>query len=353
MRVLMLTPYPPMRGGIASYGGQAVEHLRGQGHEVAVASPEPSDAEYVLDVRERGSGRSLRKLVRGFDRLVVQFQPELLGDPGSGRAARGWALLRLTAGVRAARSVELYVHEVDPGQGMLAPLVRAITRPLFAAADVVNVHTKRESDDLSRAFKIDKSRIRIVSQGEYLRPRTSATQAAARAVLGVPGDRPVFLAIGFLHPRKGFDLAIRGFAEMRSDRARLYVVGSMWRDDDVARDHVRELRSLADQTAGVQLREGYLSDEDFDRWIVAADVLVLPYRVGWSSNVMERGLLYDRPVIMSDVGGMSEQGTRRRGVTLFRDEGELVRALREAEAKILTGSGGAAPMGRGDQPSSH
>ena len=79
---------------------------------------------------------------------------------------------------------------------------------------------------------------------------------------------------------------------------------------------------------GPELRFGYLSDEDFDRWIVASDALVLPYRDGWSSNVMERGILYDRPVIMSNVGGMSEQGTNRPGVTLVDDDTALLAALR-------------------------
>jgi glycosyltransferase involved in cell wall biosynthesis len=324
-----------MRGGIAVYGGQAVEHLRSQGDEVVVASPEPSDAEYVLDVRKRGSGLRLARLVRGFDRLVVQFQPEMLGDPGTTRIARGRALLRLAAGLRAARNAELCVHEVDPGTGALAPLLRALVRPLFAAADLLTVHTEREREDLWRLFKIDKQRIRVVSQAEYLQPRTKMTQAAARAALELPADQPLFVAIGFLHPRKGFDRAIRGFAQMQSERARLYVVGSMWRADEVSRTHVDELRRLADQTRGVEVREGYLSDEEFDQWIVAADALVLPYRVGWSSNVMERGLLYERPVITWDVGGMSEQGTERRGVTLVSDEAGLVSALRQAEGELL------------------
>jgi glycosyltransferase involved in cell wall biosynthesis len=335
MRVLVLSPYPPMRGGIAAYGGQAVEHLRSEGAEVVVASPEPSDAEYVLDVRQRGTGRRLARLARQFDRLVVQFQPEMLGAPGSGRVARGRALLRLAAGLRASHSAELYVHEVDYGTGPLAPLLRTLVRPVLASADLLTVHTEREREDLSRWFRIDKGRIRVVSQGEYLQRRTEANQAAARAALGLPADQPLFLAIGFLHPRKGFDRAIRGFAQLRSARTRLYVVGSMWREDDVSREHVRELRRLADEAPGVEVREGYLSDEEFDRWIVAADTLVLPYRVGWSSNVMERGLLYERPVIMWDVGGMSEQGTQRRGVTLVGDEVELVGALRKAEGVLL------------------
>jgi glycosyltransferase involved in cell wall biosynthesis len=334
MRVLMVTPYPPMRGGIAAYGGQAAAHLRRAGDEVVVASPEPSDAEYVVDVRDRGAGVRLAKLARQFDRVVVQFQPEMLGDPGSTRLARARALLRLVLALRAARCVELYVHEVDYGTGPLAPLLRLLVRPFFASANVIAVHTEREREDLARWFKVDKRRIRVVSQGEYLQRRTAENRAAARAALGLAADQPLFLAIGFLHPRKGFDRAIRAFARLPSPRARLYVVGSMWREDDASSAHMLELRLLAGKTPGAEVREGYLSDVEFDRWIVAADVLVLPYRVGWSSNVMERGLLYDRPVIMWDVGGMSEQGARRRGVTLVENEGELVEAMRQAEGEF-------------------
>ena len=54
---------------------------------------------------------------------------------------------------------------------------------------------------------------------------------------------------------------------------------------------------------------------------------MLPYRAGWSSNVMERGLLYDRPVVMSRVGGMAEQAVNRPGVTLVDDDAGLVDAV--------------------------
>ena len=112
-RVFMLSPYPPMRGGIAVYGGQLAARLRANGDAVIVASPEPSSADCVLDVRRRGAGIELARLVKRFDRVVIQFQPEMLGDPGTSRFNRGWALLRLAAGIRAAPRKELYVHEVD------------------------------------------------------------------------------------------------------------------------------------------------------------------------------------------------------------------------------------------------
>ena len=130
---------------------------------------------------------------------------------------------------------------------------------------------------------------------------------------------------------------------MAPEGALLYVVGSVWREDDGSRAYMDELRRLAHETPGAELREGYLSDEEFDRWIVASDLLVLPYRLGWSSNVMERGLLYDRPVIMSRVGGMAEQGEDRPGVTLVDDDEALVEALRDAVGELARDSSGSPP----------
>jgi glycosyltransferase involved in cell wall biosynthesis len=135
----------------------------------------------------------------------------------------------------------------------------------------------------------------------------------------------ILVSLGFLQPNKGFDRAIRAFRAV--DGAQLFVVGSVWREHEARRGYVDELRRLAAETPGAELRETYLSDEDFDRWIVAADALVLPYVEGWSSNVMERGLLYDRPVIMSRLGGMAEQGADRRGVTLVADDAALAEAI--------------------------
>jgi glycosyltransferase involved in cell wall biosynthesis len=317
-----------MRGGISTYADQEAASLRGDGHEVVVASPERSLAEHVIDVRKRGAGLRLAILARRHDRLVVQFQPEMLGEPGSPRRVRAASLLRLAVGIAAARSCEIRVHEVDYGAGPLAPVFRALARRVWLLADVLTVHTERERRDFAAAFDVPADRIGVVSQGAYLRRWTDADQVAARNALDLPDGPVIFLAIGFLQPNKGFDRAIRAFAELPSGDARLYVVGSTWRDDDLSSGHIAELRRLADETPGVELREGYLADAEFDAWIVAADALVLPYRQSWSSSVMERGLLYARTVIVTRVGGMAEQGTDRSHVTLVDDDDGLCDAMR-------------------------
>jgi len=324
-----------MRGGISSYAGQWATRLREEGHQVVLASPEPSDANLVLDVRRRRSGVRLVRLARRCDRLIVQFQPEMLGEPDASRRNRAAALLRLGAGMWAARSCELCIHEVDYGRGTLAPLLRFAARLVWQLADVLTVHTERERRDFAGTFRIREDKIRVVGQGAHLLRRADMDQAAARAALGLPASEALLLSIGFLQPHKGFDRAVRAFAELSPKHARLYVIGSIWREDSISMGYVEKLRRVAAETLGVELREGYLQDAEFDRWIVAADALVLPYRRGWSSNVMERGLLFDRPVIMARVGGMAEQGSARPGVTLFSTGVELRDAMRRAIDEAL------------------
>jgi glycosyltransferase involved in cell wall biosynthesis len=332
--MLMLTFYPPMRGGISVYGRQAVTGLRERGHDVIVASPEASDADYVIDLTTRGAGRALARLTRRSDRLIVQFHPELLGPPDSRRLTRALGLLRLAAGLRAARSSELCVHEMVYGAGPTARLQRVLAGPVWKLADEITVHTEREREDLAEGFRIPKERIRVVSQGRDMVRHADDDRRGARAALGLPQDRVVLLAIGFLQPHKGFDRAIRAFAQVPHEGAQLYVVGSAWREDPDSSAHLAKLRRLARDTPDTELREGYLDDAQFDRWIVAADLLVLPYRHGFSSNVMERGLLYERPMVVSGSSGMAEQAADRRGVTVVGDDSELVGELRALLADL-------------------
>ena len=67
VRILMVSPYPPIRDGIASYTVQEVAALLDAGHEVEVLSPWPSAAHHHLalprptrSVRAREARPSLR-----------------------------------------------------------------------------------------------------------------------------------------------------------------------------------------------------------------------------------------------------------------------------------------------------
>jgi glycosyltransferase involved in cell wall biosynthesis len=343
VRILVVSPYPPARDGIAAYTVQEVKRLRAEGHDVEVCSPWPSAAHHHLDLRRARGGLALARRARAYDRLVVAFHPEVFfpqpSTPGQ-RAAR-WAALAAALG--AARRGEVVVHEF-PHAGPETPSERAAARAMWRAADRIAVHTARERDELAMAFGLTAGRIEVIGHGAHFERRTRATRAEARAGLGVPDDAFVFLAIGFLQPHKGFDRAVRAFGRLGDHGCRLEIVGSLRVDEPEYRAHVDELRALAAATPGVTLHEEYVSDERFDTWIVAADALVLPYRVIWSSSVCGRAALYGRPVIATNVGGLGEQT----GTTILVDgDRELAEAMHRLAGVGAPPQEAAAPWPRG------
>ena len=331
MRVLVVSPYPPARDGIAAYALQAVARLRAEGHDVEVLSPGPSAAHHHLDLRGWRGPLALGKRVRDYDRVVVQFHPDVFYPDPSGGRSHVAVSLGLLAAFRAARHVDVVVHELDYDIGRRRGLAGRAMGAMLGGATRVLVHTAPEADALHEAFGVPRSRIETVDHGAHFLRRTRLEPAAARSRLGIPDTDLVFLAIGFIQPHKGFDRAIAAFAQVRAPGCRLEIVGSVRVEEPDFVEHLEQLQRMAAATPGVTVRPGFVTDDEFDAWLVAADVVVLPYRRIWSSGVLERAALYGRPVLATSVGGLPEQA-RDNTVVVDDDEG-LVRAMRDFVAQ--------------------
>jgi glycosyltransferase involved in cell wall biosynthesis len=330
VRILMVTPYPPVRDGIANYAVQEVKQLRAQGHDVEVLSPEPSAAHHHLELDHRRGPLALAKRVRAYDRVIIQFHPDMFFPPDATGARRIETTLGLLTVFRLAPQIEVRVHEINYELGRGPSLLARLTRAMWRSVDQICVHTEVERQRFADAFGVPLSHVQVSHHGQSFIRRTDATPEEARERLGIPRDAFVFLSIGFLQPHKGFDRAIRAFARIGPgdpDRpCRLDVVGSVRLEDPDYLVYLEELRDLARSTPGVELHEGYVGDETFDLWIVAADALVLPYRFIWSSGVVERAHLYGRPVVATRVGGLADQADP--GTLLVDDDDELAAGMR-------------------------
>lgn len=327
MKILMVTPYAPWRDGIANYALQEVARLRAAGDEVEVCSPHPSAAHFHLDLRSRRGPLALAKRVRNYDRVIVQFHPDVFLSPGMtpGRVVEQLVGLRIAA--QLARRFEVRIHEVNYSQGRGSRWAKAWGW-LWKEVDEIVMHTEVERDRFIDAFGVDPSRVSLAEHGSNFERRTVATRAQARANLGIDADAFTFVSIGFLQPHKGFDRALHAFGEIARPGTALHVVGSVRTDDSAFLEHASELHRLAASTPGAFVHEGYVDDVLFDTWIVAADVVVLPYRYIWSSSVIERANLYERPVIATRVGGLVHQAPA--GATLVDDDAELAAAMGQA-----------------------
>ena len=77
--------------------------------------------------------------------------------------------------------------------------------------------------------------------------------------------------------------------------AHLFVVGSLRYVDAEKQRYLTELHELAAKVSNVHIVESFVSNEDFDTWITASDWVVFPYTEIWSSGVLGRTKLLERP----------------------------------------------------------
>ena len=346
-RILVVSPYPPERDGLGAYAVQQVRALRRAGNHVEVCSPRPSAAHHHLDLVGPAGARALSKLMRGFDFVVIHFHPDIFYAVPSTPTSRISTGLALAKALRAGPPVEIRLHEIDERwasateqveassrSGPAAELVFAAaaraTRSVFRAAAEVSVHDEGHRRLMIDAFGVRSERVRLVDHGADFTAHTELDRPAARAALDIPDSEHVFLCIGFVQPHKGFDRAAAAFRNLEGKDASLHIVGSVRVDDPDALAHQRELEALEAQIPGVHLHLGYVSDEAFDRWIVAADTVVLPYRHIWSSGVAERARLHGRPVIATRVGGLADQLADIPGAVIVDDNAGLAAAMVDA-----------------------
>jgi glycosyltransferase involved in cell wall biosynthesis len=331
VKILVVSTYPPRHCGIGAYAHAHVQVLRNRGHRVVVLSPPDGQG----DILTRFSGGqpffTVARLAPRFDRVLIHFEPGLYSRPRA-PISKVMAALGLLWLVLKRPDSEILIHEAPAPTRMWRP-DHLLLRPVFTRAHLL-FHSQTELEALERAYRIRVDGLLVPhSDGVQIHERVS--RAEARSGLGIDLHENVLLCAGFLHRWKGFDRAIRAF-EKASYPGRLFVVGSVRVATPANLSYARELRELCEATPKVTLIEGYISDNEFDMWIQAADTLLLPYRRAWSSGALARAHELGTPAIVSAVGGLAEQA----------DPGDFVFETDEQLADLMKPQGAPVP-GRG------
>jgi glycosyltransferase involved in cell wall biosynthesis len=339
MRILMVSSAPSARCGIANYALQQAAVLRSQGHEVHWASVDggAEGVEHAFNLERREDDYlQLAAAARRYDRVLLHYQPALYGvNPAPGydpeRMARRNALLEKVLSANPA--LEVVAHEVPAAllrEGEADERVWTSERAKWRAAPRVWFHTQREVELVLAELPELAARVERRIHHQDMVKRRDCSQAQARMELGVPAGARVFLCIGFIQETKGFDRAVQAFAAVPDPDARLYVVGSTREDLPHHRAHLATLQRLATADPRVQVVCRYVDDVAFDTWLIAADVVVLPYREIFSSSVAARAKLFGRRVVAADIGGLVEQ--LEAGDEPFEGELQLEQAMIRAAA---------------------
>lgn len=157
---------------------------------------------------------------------------------------------------------------------------------IYAMADFLLAHNDSSIADLQRVFHIERKRI-----VKHMFPIMDLTKL--RNVNSVKKQCD-FLFIGHLRKEKGVDFLIDTWAKFHqlNDKATLWLCGR-------PQGQKYDIEALKRQNVTCNL--GYISEEDYCRYIQSARYVVLPYLMGTNSGIISTVLSLGANVITSDI----------------------------------------------------
>ena len=311
------SPLPPSRCGIASYAAEHLLSLEADGVRVnRISMLKDSEADVYLNLKSVRS--CLKALCQSSDQksndLVVHYADNLFFP----RRAEGifsrricyflQALLLHRLAKQSSKSL-VVIHEI-PTVTDLSWINNWTRHFALGTFDEIAFHTLTMRNDFMHRFpKIPTYKTSVVKHTQFMQPHYRGTRVEARTELGIKSAGVIFLCIGFLHHSKGFHDAIHAFSMVPqpSSSAQLHIVGSAPGKQPEAQSYAKELEALGANTANVFSHQQYLNDDAFDRWLAAADVVILPYLGVASSGVGARASLYGTDVIIRNLPNFTEQ----------------------------------------------
>lgn len=299
MRITLVGPVHPFKGGIAQHTAALAHAMSRRGHDVVVESwnrqyparlypgqltldrpefPLHTPTRRVLSWNRPDTWWRVGRAARGSDALVVAHVSPVHAIPYR-------TLLAAGSGVR--RRV-VVAHNVLPHER--SPLDRTMVRKLFRVADVVLTHNDAEG---VRARGVTGTPVAVAPIAPFLPPGFRKSRPRA-------GVHRRLLFFGLVRPYKGLDVALRALAAGPPD-VHLRVAGEFWSGGNEIRQLIDDL-GLRDR---VELIARYVDAEEVPALFVDVDALVLPYRTATGSQAVWTGFQFGVPVIASDAGALA------------------------------------------------
>ncbi|MBV9988604.1 MAG: glycosyltransferase [Chitinophagaceae bacterium] len=313
-RVVIIGPAWPLRGGLASFDERVARQFMAEGYETIIYtfslqypgflfpgttqySTEPAPAD--LDIRVRINsinpinwltvGREIRHLKA--DIVLTRFWLPMLG-PCLG------TLLRIIKKNRHSKLICL-VDNIIPHEHRAGDT--AFTRYFVKPVDGFVTMSEKVTKDLA-AFS--SKPVAQTVHPLFDNFGAAVSKEEAREKLGLPVQGKIILFFGFIRKYKGLDLLLQAMQEpaIREAGIKLLIAGEFYEDR-------KEYDALIDRTGiapQLLLRTDFISNSEVRYYLSAADFVIQPYRHATQSGVTPLAYHFEKPMLVTDVGGLPE-----------------------------------------------
>jgi D-inositol-3-phosphate glycosyltransferase len=314
-RVILISPGPGTRGGIAQFNAELTRRLLEQGVSATILAYRRTYPVFARAGRQGADPSARQEEVPSETGLVPWFPWTWLRAAATIRkespdvvvfqwwhpitAVSSWYLARRARGAGA--SVVFVCHNAWPHEGF--PVAEALTRLALRTADSLVALSDAVASELRRL--LPEVPVSVIPHPPFsvLGQVPDSAPGHWRQRIDAPPGAKIVLFFGNIRSYKGLRDLIDAFPHVAaSANAVLVVAGTFLESIADYRARIDEL-GLGDS---VRLFDGYVPNEEVAPLFELADLVVLPYRSASQSGVIPLAAAFGKPVVATATGGLPD-----------------------------------------------
>lgn len=307
MRIALVGPVYPYRGGIAHFTTRLALELEAAGHQVKVisfsrqypawlypgktdkdpsAKHEKTQAHFILDPFYPWTWSRAIQMIESFEPEIVLIQ----WWTSFWAPAYYWIVSALQ---RRQVLCVFSIHNILPHERRFFDIWA--TRQVLGKGNACITYSPKEEDRFRH----------LLPQARHYSARLSVfdmhhepiDRDSARKSLGLTTDQVVLLFFGLVRKYKGLDVLLDalGITKANGITLRVLICGEFWEDINRYQSRVRELEI----TDMVSIDNRYIPNEEIATLFSASDGFVAPYIAGSQSAAVKTAMAYGLPVLAS------------------------------------------------------
>jgi len=313
MRIAYLSTFYPYRGGIAQFNAALLKAF-GKKHEVKAYTFKRQYPELLFPGKTQYAGEKDSAEDVGATRVLDTINPFTYGSTAK-------TIMQFKPDIMITK---YWMPFFSPALGTVAKSLKKKGVVNVAVLDNVIPHEKKFYDKiLTRYFLNNYHAFVAMSQSvaddlltfkpnaKYaLHPHpifdfgTPVSKKEAKDRLGLEENTNYILFFGFIRRYKGLDMLLEAMADARIKNKNLKVIvaGEYYEDGSFYENKIKE-HGIEEK---VVLRTDYIPSEMVKYYFCACDMVVQPYRSATQSGVTQIAYHFEKPMLVTDVGGLSE-----------------------------------------------
>ncbi len=312
MRISLIGPFPPFRGGISDFNSALYNELSKENDlqviNYSTQYPKflfPGKTQYKVIADESPKSERLLSSVNLFSwnktaNKITEFQPDIV-------VMHYWmpffapALRKVSLSLKKDIDAKIIAicHNITPHEKL--GFNQFFTKVFVNKVDRYVVMSESVKSDLLNI--IPNAKLKLTPHPIYNFFGNTIDKETARKKLNIKAKNMI-LYFGLIREYKGLDILLKSIPIIKEELNDFMVIVAGECYEKIEKyDALIEKLKIQDS---VDLRLKFIPDDEVSEYFSAADVVALPYRTATQSGIIQIAYNFNRPVIVSDVGGLAE-----------------------------------------------